>query len=72
MVQHIADWEKFYAEGSEIAKKHGKVGDEEKYYVNKSYYGQIQLFHSTKLLSHYWDQCLQLSAKIQQTYQTDS
>ena len=37
----FADWEKFYAEGSKIAKKHGKDGNEEKYYVNKSCYGQI-------------------------------
>ena len=35
----FADWEKFSAKGSEVAKKHGKEGEEEKYYVKQNCYG---------------------------------
>lgn len=54
----FADWEKFQAEGSEVAKTHGKDGEEEKYYVKRNCYGQSQTDRSTKLLSKYWDQRL--------------
>jgi hypothetical protein len=62
----FADWEKFLAEGSEVAKKHGKDGEEEKYYVKKNCYGQSQIDRSTKLLSNYWDRRLLWSSKFNQ------
>lgn len=51
-------------EGSEVAKKDGKDGKEEEYYVKRSCYGQTQTDRSTKLLSGYWDQRLLWSAKF--------
>jgi hypothetical protein len=60
----FADWEKFCAEGSKVAKKYGKDGKEESYYVKKNCYGQSQTDRSTKLLSEYWDERLQWSAKF--------
>ena len=50
----LSDWEKFRAEGLHIAKMHGKDGEEEKYYVKRSCYGQSQVDRSTKLLEIYW------------------
>jgi hypothetical protein len=52
------DWENFRTEGMEIAENHGDDGDEEKYYVKKSCYGQSQIERSTELLSTYWNQRL--------------
>jgi hypothetical protein len=60
----FADWERFQAEGSEVAKKYGKDGEEEKYYVKRSCYGQSQKDRSTKLLPIYWDQRLLWSEKF--------
>jgi hypothetical protein len=60
------DWERFQAEGSEVAKMHGKDGDEEKYYVKRNCYGQSQTNRSTKLLSNYWDQRLLWSTTFNQ------
>jgi len=60
----FADWEKFRAEGSEVAKDHGKNGEEETYYVKRNCYGQSQTHRSTKLLSKYWDQRHLWSAKF--------
>jgi hypothetical protein len=59
-----ADWEDFKVKESEVAKKQGKDGEEEKYYVKRHCYGQSQTDRSTKLLSDYWDQRLQWSAKF--------
>lgn len=60
----FADWEIFRAEGYEVAKMHGKDGEEENYYVKRSCYGQSQKDRSTKLLKGYWDQRLLWSAKF--------
>jgi len=60
----LSDWKQFQDEGSEVAKKYGKDGDKEKYYIKRSCYGQAQTDHSTELLSNYWDQCLLWSAKF--------
>ena len=38
----FGDWEKFRAEGLEVAKRCGKNGEEEKYYVKRNCYGQSQ------------------------------
>lgn len=58
------DWEKFQSEGSEVAKKNGKDGEEEKYYVKRNCYGQSQTDRSTKLLQKYWDQRLLWSTEF--------
>ena len=60
----LGDWKQFQDEGSGVAKKYGKDGDEENYYVKQSCYGQAQTDRSTKLLSNYWDQRLLWSAKF--------
>jgi len=60
----FADWEKFQVEGNKVAKKHGKHGKEEKYYVMQNCYGQSQTDCSTNLLWNYWDQRLLWSAKF--------
>jgi hypothetical protein len=60
----LADWETFFAKGTKVAKKHGKDGEEEKYYVKRTCYGQSQTDRSTKLLQGYWDQRLLWSAKF--------
>jgi hypothetical protein len=52
----LADWEKFRAEGYEEAKKHGIDGEDEKYYVKRSCYGQSQTDRSTNLLPIYWNE----------------
>ena len=52
----LADWQKFRAEGLEVAKKYGKYGEEENYYVKQNCYGQYQRDRSTSLLTKYWDQ----------------
>jgi len=60
----FADWERFRAEGYEVAKKHGKDGKEEKYYVKQNCYGQSQIDRSTTLLPIYWNQRLLWSTKF--------
>jgi hypothetical protein len=60
----FSDWEKFQVEESEVAKKLGEDGEEEKYYVKRSCYGRSQKDRSTQLLSKYWDQRQQWSAKF--------
>ena len=61
------DWKRFQAEGTEVAERDGKNGEEEKYYVSRSCYGQAQIDRSTKLLSVYWDQRNLWSAKFNST-----
>jgi hypothetical protein len=63
----FADWEKFLAEGKEVAEKHGKDGKEENYYVKRNCYGQSQTDRSIKLLAKYWDLRLEWSAKFDTT-----
>ena len=60
----FADWEKFRAEGIEVAKEHGKDGEEEKYYVKRNCYGQTQTDRHTDLLPKYWDQRLLWNAEF--------
>jgi hypothetical protein len=60
----LEDWKRFQAEGTEVAERHGKDGDEEKYYVKRNCYGQTLVHRSTELLSVYWNQRNLWSAKF--------
>jgi len=44
----FTEWERFRAEGLEVAKQHSKNGHEETYYVKRNCYGQSQTDRSTK------------------------
>lgn len=60
----LEDWIRFKAEGTEVARRNGKDGEEEKYYVKRNCYGQTQIDRSTDLLSVYWSQRNLWSAKF--------
>ena len=60
----LEDWIRFKEEGTEVAKRDGKDGVEEKYYVKRNCYGQTQIDRSTDLLPEYWSKRNSWSAEF--------